>query len=64
MKSQLFETSARQKLHWVALSRGDKNRLCKRSFKDNFILKVTFEKQIKRSLSNKRSTSNVRLKVN
>ena len=32
MKSQLFVTSARQKLYWVALSCGDKNRLCKRAF--------------------------------
>ena len=32
MKSQLVATSARQKLHWVALSCCDKNRLCKRAF--------------------------------
>ena len=33
MKSQLVATLARQKLHWVALSCCDKNRLCKRAFR-------------------------------
>ena len=32
MKSHLVATSVRQKLHWVALSCCDKNRLCKRAF--------------------------------